>query len=191
MLILDCDVGQINGNLISCVRYIISDKQRSFNTSQTSVLLLIHLPRKYSSQNFVSFQGESWICYHIDELIPESDLFQWNETMHEGRYISDLFHSTSSDEGTGSACSEAYEDYGLRGRLYNCIQDVVTRMERSTTSDVSYSRKLIFTLQQLLTAPATHGRTGQLIMSIFSASITYICKVDTCISICFYFLALR
>ena len=108
----------------------------------------------------MSFQGDPWICYHVDELMPESDFFRLNEILHKRMCISEVFQPTAFDERGTVSVHEAQE-HGLQGRLYNCIQDVVARLERSSTDDGLRSRRLISTLQQLLTSPSALGLTSK------------------------------
>ena len=41
--------------------------------SATVFVLIVHLPRKCDKSDFVSFQEEPWICYHVDDLIPSKE----------------------------------------------------------------------------------------------------------------------
>ena len=68
LLIFECESGHENGNLISCCRYRLVDKLLN-SKSSTSFVLLIHLPKKCLKSNFVSFQEQPWICYHVDDIL--------------------------------------------------------------------------------------------------------------------------
>ena len=98
LLILQCDSGHLDGDLIACARYRIYDERaRSLmqNSIQgregsTHVLFIIHLPQQATGSSFVGFQGDPWISTHIDDLRPaEGTLPTLNEAL--GATISELF----------------------------------------------------------------------------------------------------
>ena len=78
LIVIQCDAGHIYGDLIACARYRIYDervKAQKKNKIQsragvTHVLLIINLPHHVSSSSFVGFQGDPWVSYHIDDLMP-------------------------------------------------------------------------------------------------------------------------
>ena len=75
LIIFECESGNENGNLISCCRYRLVDKlAEADQSSSTSFVLLIHLPKKCSKSNFVSFQEQPWLCYHVDDILPSISL---------------------------------------------------------------------------------------------------------------------
>ncbi len=74
LVIIQCDSGHLNGDLIACARYRIYDlKARIDKGLTTHVLFVIHLPQQVASSSFVGFQGYPWISAHIDDLRPLSD----------------------------------------------------------------------------------------------------------------------
>ena len=76
LLIIQCDSGHLDGDLIACARYRIYDErakssiQNSFpgEEGSTHVLFVIHLPQQVIGSSFVGFQGDPWISTHIDDL---------------------------------------------------------------------------------------------------------------------------
>lgn len=77
LLIILCDSGHINGDLIACARYRIYDMRAKDLLSQlaesqsghvTHVLFIINLPVQAVQSSFVGFQGDPWVSCHIDEL---------------------------------------------------------------------------------------------------------------------------
>ena len=78
LIVLQCDSGHLNGNLIACARYRIYDervKASEKNNIQgrcgmTHVLFIINLPHHISESVFAGFQGDPWICSHVDDLVP-------------------------------------------------------------------------------------------------------------------------
>lgn len=74
LVIIQCDSGHLNGNLIACARYRIYDLRAKADDKQTThVLFIIHLPHQHvANSSFVGFQGDPWISSHIDDLRPTS-----------------------------------------------------------------------------------------------------------------------
>ena len=80
LLVIQCDSGHLNGDLIACARYRIYDERvNALNKNKiqnrdgvTHVLFIINLPHQVSSSTFVGFQGNPWISSHIDDLRPTS-----------------------------------------------------------------------------------------------------------------------
>ena len=78
LLVIQCDSGHLNGDLIACARYRIYDervkalgrKEIQKRKGVTHVLFIINLPHHVSSSTFVGFQGDPWISIHIDDLRP-------------------------------------------------------------------------------------------------------------------------
>ena len=79
LIIIQCDSGHQNGNLIACARYRIYDERvKATNKNKvqnrigvTHVLFIVNLPHQVSSSSsFVGFQGDPWISCHIDDLRP-------------------------------------------------------------------------------------------------------------------------
>ena len=72
LIIIQCDSGHLNGDLIACARNRIYDV-RSEKERDTHVVFVIHLPHQAANSSFVGFQGDPWISVHIDDLRPTSD----------------------------------------------------------------------------------------------------------------------
>ena len=98
LLIVQCDSGHINGDLIACARYRIYDMcaKALLNKTQcshtTHVLFIIHLPVQVVGSSFVGFQGDPWVSCHIDELRPSEEGTLTLEGA-QGVAISRLFYS--------------------------------------------------------------------------------------------------
>ena len=78
LVIIQCDSGHINGDLIACARYRIYDMRVKalHNKSKchiTHVVFIVHLPVHISQSTFVGFQGDPWISCHIDQLRPSGE----------------------------------------------------------------------------------------------------------------------
>ena len=80
LLVIQCDSGHLNGDLIACARYRVYDERvNALNKNKiqnrdgvTHVLFIVKLPHQVSSSSFVGFQGDPWISSHIDDLRPTS-----------------------------------------------------------------------------------------------------------------------
>ena len=93
LLIFECESGHQNGNLITCCRYRLVDKLLNCEyLHSASFILLIHLPKKCSESNFVSFQEQPWLCYHVDDILTsESFLSLADLVCAERQLLSDLY----------------------------------------------------------------------------------------------------
>ena len=98
LLIIQCDSGHINGDLIAYARYRIDDIRTKALLSRSSgshvayVVFVIHLPVKVAHSTFVGFKGDPWVSCHIDELRP-SDKKVITFGVIKGVTISQLFYS--------------------------------------------------------------------------------------------------
>ena len=81
-MIIQCDSGHHNTDLIACARYRIYDeavRAKSKNRIQnrgsgiTHVLFMIRLPPQEVKSQFVGFLGDPWISVHIDDLRQTSE----------------------------------------------------------------------------------------------------------------------
>ena len=77
LIIIQCDSGHQNSDLIACARYRIYDealRARHRNKIQkqvlgsTHVMFIIRLPQQEVRSKFVGFQSDPWISVHIDDL---------------------------------------------------------------------------------------------------------------------------
>lgn len=84
-MIIQCDSGHLNSDLLACAKYRIDDIFHDVYTSYESdgyesslknychVLFTVLIPREHNHSSFVSFLGGDWICAHIDDFSPEYD----------------------------------------------------------------------------------------------------------------------
>ena len=100
LLIIQCDSGHINSDLIACARYRIYDMRakallnkdgESRRNCLTHVLFIVNLPVQAVQSSFVGFQGDPWVSCHIDEL-RTSDEGALTLEGAEGASISELFY---------------------------------------------------------------------------------------------------
>ncbi|XP_065845272.1 E3 ubiquitin-protein ligase rnf213-alpha-like isoform X2 [Oscarella lobularis] len=105
ILIILCEAGDINGDLVACARYLVQEEQenairrRSFSNKlvvNRHVVVVVHLPR-IAGGSFLGFQGGAWTEVHIDDL-PVSHATQPPITSLVGRKISSLFGDPRESE---------------------------------------------------------------------------------------------
>ena len=102
LLLVQCDDGEANFNLIACCRYLVEDNRRRTiqDIIQTFVkpihiIFIIQLPKIAGGcQHFVGFQGGKWRSAHIDELLESNDQLPQIEQLIN-RSVSDLFKPES------------------------------------------------------------------------------------------------
>ena len=77
VLILQCDNGDENSNLIASARHLYHQSKLIYGEKTNlplHIIFIIKLKRvAHGCQNLGSFHGVNWRCVHIDELRPSSD----------------------------------------------------------------------------------------------------------------------
>ncbi|CAI8034865.1 E3 ubiquitin-protein ligase RNF213 [Geodia barretti] len=109
VLIIQCDSGHINGDLIACARYRIDDIRTKAllrrSKHVTHVVFIIHLPVRVAHSTFVGFQGDPWVSCHIDELRPSKKNAITLEVA-QGVTVSQLFYGGLEYTGPERQTSE-------------------------------------------------------------------------------------
>jgi len=140
LLVIQCDSGHLNADLIACARYRIYDKRTEASLQnkvhrregQTHMLFIIHLQRHVLGSSFVGFQGEPWISIHIDNLRPT----KYNTiTLHEAMSmsISHLFYGEDATnkagrEGEVGGEGSTFTDH-LKTEMYQHYETEVMQVE--------------------------------------------------------------
>ncbi|XP_052224866.1 E3 ubiquitin-protein ligase rnf213-alpha-like [Dreissena polymorpha] len=92
VIIIQCDSGDANTNLIACARYSVMDalenKKRNLQ-SPIHILFIVQLPR-ISGGCFNWFQCGPWHSVHIDDLYPEGPYFPHLRDL-QNRSVSEVF----------------------------------------------------------------------------------------------------
>ncbi|XP_078611724.1 E3 ubiquitin-protein ligase RNF213-like isoform X2 [Branchiostoma floridae x Branchiostoma japonicum] len=108
VLIVQCDSGHTNSNLIACARYCVQDEQTQVGNTTAHLVFIVQLPRQPGGC-FVGFQGGKWTCAHIDDLQPPQknapDVAQMR-----GKPISQLLGGHRMEEETGYMDGDAGEE---------------------------------------------------------------------------------
>ena len=102
LLIVQCDAGDLNCNLIPCARHLLVEQRTTaeqdfvesvgYNpSSSVHIVLIVQLPRLVGGcPTFTGFQGGRWISVHIDELRPPTGQIPAIQFMVD-RSVSELF----------------------------------------------------------------------------------------------------
>ena len=187
LLIIQCDSGHLAGDLIACARYrVLEERRENIQRSQlcnnatgsgsvsshpiTHVLFIIHLPKREFGSSFVGFQGDPWVCTHIDNLLPSEDSIgtpQLQDVM--GRSICELFYQSEdvkkqdsfeviiesdsqymNDDGIERSGVEVHvsdrdtvprtQIHNFCVRLHGCIHAAVARVEDVESHPLSKNR---------------------------------------------------
>ena len=115
LVVIQCDSGHMNGDLIACARHRIYDlkirenkkaediRQRDDQAEGqdtrdiTNILFIIHLPLQVAMSSFIGFQGDPWISVHIDDLRLFAD-YSVSASEAIGMSINELFLGTLNAE---------------------------------------------------------------------------------------------
>ena len=172
LLLVQCEAGDMNSELIACSRYLIQE-QRDFALSKYStevtpvyrrhLVFVIQLPR-VASGCFVGFQGGAWDEIHIDELRPANQTLTPSITSLANRKISSLLGRVAerkSDEvesASGETGGEANNEYienlteeppvlNAEAVLRACVHGAVSRLDDQEESMDNASRRIHILLQ--------------------------------------------
>ena len=134
LLIIQCDSGHINRDLIACARYRIYDKRanallnRSKSHHVTHVVFIVHLPVQVIQSTFFGFQGDPWVSCHIDELRP-SDTNAITLELAQGTRISRLFYGALDEPGLDRQTSELSSN--MEGVVFERVISTEERVEEA------------------------------------------------------------
>ena len=146
LLIVQCDGGHQNVDLIACARYRVTDERRHKQTQGlTHVVFLIQLPRIAGGTSFASFQGGQWISAHIDDLHSSQNLSSTIQAAlvdPPGKFFASLLHNPHT-----------VLEFIPTVRIRNIIHSVVANLISDST--ISRAEKLILLLLQLIPEQAT------------------------------------
>ncbi|XP_019643756.1 PREDICTED: E3 ubiquitin-protein ligase rnf213-alpha-like [Branchiostoma belcheri] len=72
LLVVQCDSGDINSNLIACASHTVQAERAQTGNRRSSVVFVIQLTRN-TGKGFSGLGGGQWLCYHIDDVHPPND----------------------------------------------------------------------------------------------------------------------
>ena len=136
ILLVQCDSGDENFNLIAGARHILMEERTNASEmlnlpslEAVHIVLITQLPRIAGGcRNFVGFQGGKWMSVHIDELRPPGRHILSIEQLID-RPISMLFNGDRIEEDDAmSAVTVAVK------LLRNCVQAAACRVDSETES---------------------------------------------------------
>lgn len=128
ILIVQCDSGDHNFNLIAGARHILLEERKNApellnlpTIAAVHVVLVVQLPRIAGGcRNFVGFQGGKWISTHIDELRPPERHTPSIEDLID-KPISKLFGGESEERPDHKLLAVKF--------LRNCVQAAACRID--------------------------------------------------------------
>ena len=159
ILLVQCDSGDENFNLIAGARHILLEERTNasemLNLSSLEgvhIVVITQLPRIADGcRNFVGFQGGKWMSTHIDELRPPGRHTPSIEQLID-RPISDLFSGDCIEEDDAvPAVTVAVK------LLRNCVQAAACRVESETESAERSTRRIELLLDLLPDDYQTQG----------------------------------
>ena len=184
VLLVQCEAGDMNSELIACSRYIIQEKHdcalKKYSAGVTyahrrHLVFVIQLPR-VSSGCFVGFQGGAWDEVHIDELRPANQTLAPSITSLASRKISSLLGRaaapTSDDPVVECALNETCEYTGnlteeppvlnAEAVLRACVHGAVSRLDDQKESLENATRRIQILLQLIPDETQVEGINCQL-----------------------------
>ena len=152
ILLVQCDSGDDNFNLIAGARHILLEERTNApemlnlpSIEAVHIVLIVQLPRMAGGcRNFVGFQGGKWMSTHIDELRPPDRHTPSIEGLID-RPISELFRTGSEDQVEEDAVTQALAVKLLR----NCVQAAACRIDNDTESSDRSTHRIELLLQLL------------------------------------------
>ena len=149
VLLVQCEVDDMNSGLILCSRYLIQE-QRDFVQSYCSatnttvhrryLVFVIQLPRVANS-SFVGFQGGAWDEVHIDELRPANQTLTPSITSLANRKISSLLGKVTEN------LTEESPVLNAEAVLRACVHGAVSRLDDQEESMNNATRRINILLQ--------------------------------------------
>ena len=155
-------------DLIACSRYLIYEErvraisEHTRERGKTHVLFVINLLCHVIGSSFVSFQGDPWICAHIDEIknkttvTPDpyealrasiSEMFvgqtMFDSVQHEFSGESSFISAVNVPTKVDSECHKCQPQYE---RLHGCIQAAVSKQQGSTKQRSNQRVKILLSL---------------------------------------------
>ena len=170
VLLVQCDSGDDNFNLIAGARHILLEERTNApemlnlrSIEAVHIVLIVQLPRMVGGcRNFVGFQGGKWMSTHIDELRPPDRHTPSIKTLID-RPISELFRSGSEDQVEDGDVTHALAVKLLR----NCVQAAACRVDNETESPERSTHRIELLLQLLPEDSQSVGGGSSEIVAIY------------------------
>ena len=177
LVIVQCDSGHLNSDLIACARYRVCDEAIRAKTKSkihggdnidfTHILFVIHLPQQEVKSQFVGFQGDPWISVHIDDLRATSEITVIPEQALNAS-ISELFIGRLTEKNQERPAlkesdeQELKEDSGSYFRIETGKEDSEDEMSHSAEHSHRMSDDDIYSDQDMSDDEASVQATPQL-----------------------------
>ena len=138
-MIIECDAGHLNIDLIACARHRIidervtamqmtSDTNHGLPQQATHVVFIVQLPKQVGGTKFVGFQGAQWYSVHIDDLSPPKD---FSFTLPNAFYhsMSEIFGVNVATNAIARSNPETLPLFDAAKRLHGLIQKATSRLQ--------------------------------------------------------------
>ncbi|KAK3585587.1 hypothetical protein CHS0354_036774 [Potamilus streckersoni] len=151
LLIIQCDSGDTNANLVACARYCIVDEHQNMKDRQRApchIIFIIQLPR-LAGGCFTGFQCGLWHSAHIDDLRAQDEEMPSIMEMH-GKSVGTLMERAVStrtahtadmeveemfkDNSTGQG-DEAMETDDMESQIQNGVMEMEGQMGEESSGD--------------------------------------------------------
>ena len=134
MLIIQCDAGHLNIDLIACARHRIIDERvsalhvNSDLLQATHVVFIVQLPKQVGGTKFVGFQGAQWYSVHIDDLSPPKD---FSFTLPNAFYysMSEIFGINVTTAAIAQSSPAGIPLFSASKRIHKLIQTAASRLQ--------------------------------------------------------------
>ena len=163
ILVVQCDSGDDNSNLIAGARHILIEESRNApellnlpTIAAAHIVLVVQLSRVAGGcRNFVGFQGGKWISTHVDELRPPERYTLSIEDLID-RPISKLFETEIAGQLNQNDGTQLLAVKLLR----NCVQAAACRIDDEGESTERSTQRIELLLHLL--PEDSEGDEGQL-----------------------------
>ena len=173
LLIVQCDSGHLDSDLIACAKYRVDDiREEQFRSASNDddiqpfngcchVLFTVLIPREHNKSSFVGFLGGDWICAHIDDFCPIYNFSPVNLAISKTP-LSSLFYDPDLKSPSHHVPSELQSSYNAKEinavnvnyyqNLYKLIPEAVQKASPCPESALAKrSHKINTILYHLLT----------------------------------------
>ena len=156
LIIVQCDAGDVNCNLIPCARHLLVEQRiilkedfiqlGNDDLTFADVVMIIQLPRLVGGcQAFAGVQVGQWLSVHIDELRPPTGQIPAIQC-YVDRSVSDLFEVAKVEEQQEDATPNKFDTVSV---LRYCVQAAVARIDQESWRSLRSTRQLDLMLNLL------------------------------------------
>ena len=159
LLIIQCDAGHLNIDLIACARHRIIDERvtalqmnSAAKMQATHIAFIVQLPKQVGGTKFVGFQGAQWYSVHIDELSPPRG-FSFDLPNAINHSVSEIFEICASAKNTPEALNyhDAYK------KVHSLIQKAASRLQDNEKNRHRTTERINILIDLIPTDDSSHS----------------------------------